>query len=144
MDTLLDYLKDFFTNPSIILFGAITVVEFVPIKINPWKSILKWIGNALNGDVEKELSETRRELSEMKRDFEETKAQDKRWNILNFASSCRKGEEHSREEWKHVISEIAEYEKYTEEKNIRNGVIEEDSEFLRELYHERNMKNDFL
>lgn len=82
-------------------------------------------------------------ISEFKRDFEETKAQNKRWSILSFARSCRNGEKHTREEWKHAISELAEYEAYTEKKKIENGVIEEDAKFLRELYHDRNVKNDF-
>lgn len=86
----------------------------------------------------------RKIITEFKRDFEETKAQNKRWSILSFARSCRYGETHSREEWKHAISELAEYEAYTEKKKIENGVIEEDAKYLRELYHERNMKNDFL
>lgn len=83
-------------------------------------------------------------LSEFKRDFDETKAQNKRWSILSFARSCRNGEMHTREEWKHAISELAEYEAYTENKKINNGVIEEDAKYLRELYHERNLKNDFV
>lgn len=134
---IIETLKDFVTNPGVILIGAITIFEIAPIKINPWKSLFKWIGNAVNGDMQKELSE-------LKRDFEETKAQDKRWRILEFSRSCRNGVKHSREEWKHAISELAEYEQYTEDKHIVNGVMEEDAKFLRELYHERLAKNDFL
>lgn len=134
---IIETLKEFVTNPGVILIGAITIFEIAPIKINPWKSLFKWIGNAVNGDMQKELSE-------LKRDFEETKAQDKRWRILEFSRSCRNGVKHSREEWKHAISELAEYEQYTEDKDIVNGVMEEDAKFLRELYHERLTKNDFL
>ena len=127
---------DFITNPGVIL-GAITLIEVAPIKINPWKWLFKWIGDAINGDM-------RKDLSELKRDFEETKAQDKRWRILEFARSCRNGVKHSREDWKHAISELAEYEQYTEDKHITNGVMEEDAKFLRALYQERLTKNDFL
>lgn len=132
----MDYLKDIISNP-IAWVGAITVIEIVPIKINPWKWILSWIGEAINGDI-------RRDLSEFKRDFEETKANDMRWNILNFANSCRRHEEHGKDEWRHVMSQIKEYEEYTEKKHINNGVIEEDTKFLRELYRDRNYKNDFF
>lgn len=134
---MIETIKEFITNPGVIIMGAITLFEVAPIKINPWKSLFKWIGNAIYGDM-------RKDLAELKRDFEETKAQDKRWRILEFTRSCRNGVRHSREEWKHAISELAEYEQYTEEKGITNGVIEEDSKFLRELYHERLAKNDFL
>ncbi len=130
-------LIDVFTNPSVVFIGAITLIEVTPIKINPLRMLFKWIGKAVNGDIQKDLSE-------LKRDFEETKAQDKRWRILEFSRSCRNGVQHSREEWKHAISELAEYEEYTKKKNIINGVMEEDAKFLRELYRERNMKNDFL
>ncbi len=134
---MIETIKEFITNPGVILVGAITLFEVAPIKINPWKSLFKWIGNAIYGDM-------RKDLADLKRDFEETKAQDKRWRILEFTRSCRNGVRHSREEWKHAISELAEYEQYTKDKGITNGVIEEDSKFLRELYHERLEKNDFL
>lgn len=137
MTEIVEYLKEFVTSPSVIIVGAITLIEVTPIKVNPWRWLFSWIGNLINGDI-------RRDLKELKRDFEETKAQDKRWHILNFANACRNGKLHSREEWNHVISELAEYEEYTERKNITNGVIEENAKYLRELYHERNKKNDFL
>ena len=130
-------IEEILTHPSIILVGVVTLVEIVPIKINPWKTLFQWIGNCITGELKSNLSE-------MKKDFEETKAQDKRWHILNFANTCRNGVLHSKDEWQHVISELGEYEAYTEKKGITNGVIEEDAKYLRELYHERNMKNDFL
>jgi hypothetical protein len=130
LEVIIELVKE---NLSIVFLGAITVFEIVPIKLKPWT----WFGNLLLGDV-------RRDLAELKRDFEETKANDMRWNILNFANSCRRHEEHGTDEWRHVISQISEYEDYTKRKKIQNGVIEEDTKYLRELYHDRNVKNDFL
>ena len=137
MQTIIEYLENLATNPSVVLFGVVTLVEVTPIKLNPWKWLFSWIGNAINGDI-------RRDLSELKRDFEETKAQDKRWRILDFSDSCRRDEKHTKEEWEHVISELKEYERYVSEKQIDNGVLDENAKYLRELYHERNVKNDFL
>lgn len=134
---LIEYLTEFITSPSIVLVGAVTLIEIVPIKVNPWKWLFSWIGNAINGDI-------RKDLTELKRDFEETKTQDKRWRILNFANSCREGKKHTKEEWDHVISEMKEYENYTIKKSISNGVIEANAEYLRELYQERCRNNDFL
>lgn len=133
----LEALQEFVTHPGFVVLGAVTLFEIAPIKINPWKWLFKWLGRAINGDI-------REDLTELKRDFEETKAQDKRWHILNFANSCRNGKQHSKDEWQHVMSELREYEAYTERKHIVNGVISEDAKYLRELYHERNIKNDFL
>ena len=135
--TLIDYLKDMFTTPSVIIFGAITLIEIAPIKINPWAALFKWIGKMINGDL-------REQVMELKRDFEKKNVEDMRWEILNFANTCRRGTNHSKDEWRHVMDQLYDYEKYTEKKGITNGVIEEDAHFLRELYHERNLKNDFL
>jgi hypothetical protein len=134
---LIEQLIEFISHPGVFIVGAVTLFEIAPIKINPWKSLFKWIGKMINGELQKDLSE-------LKKDFEETKAQNKRWQILEFSRSCREGVRHSREEWKHAISEVAEYEAYTKKKNIVNGVIEEDAKYIRELYKERNMQNDFL
>ena len=137
MPDILQQLVDFVTQPGVVLIGAITLIEVTPIKLNPWKWLFTIIGNLLYGDM-------RKDIKELKRDFEETKAQDKRWHILNFANNCRNGKLHSREEWNHVISELAEYEAYTEAKDITNGVIEENSKYLRALYQERIKRNDFI
>ncbi len=134
---VLEYIKEIVTNPSVIFVGAITLIEVSPIKVNPWKKIFAWIRDLFLGEI---ISQ----LMELKRDFEETKAQDKRWHILSFARSCRQGEKHTKEEWNHAISELKDYEEYTKKKNISNGVIEENAKYLRELYHERLTKNDFL
>ncbi len=133
----IEYAKAFITHPGFVLISAVTLFEISPIKINPWKWLFKWVGRAINGDI-------REDLTEFKRDFEETKAQDKRWHILSFVNSCRRGQQHSKDEWQHVMSELKDYEAYTERKHIANGVIDEDAKYLRELYHERNIKNDFL
>ena len=141
---IVDYLKDIFTNPTVIIFGAITLFEIVPININPWTTLFRWIGKAINGELKEQLSDLSSDVSELKSDFEMKKAEDMRWEILEFANTCRIGNEHSKDEWRHVMNQVSEYEEYTERKGITNGVIEEDTRFLRELYHERNLRNDFL
>ena len=83
-------------------------------------------------------------LNEMKHETEEDKAKEKRWHILDFVNSCRHGRTHTREEWNHVISELADYETFTERKGIKNGVIEEDAKYLRKLFQENNETNNFL
>ena len=137
MKFLLDLLDFIECNPGITLIGSATVLQFAPIKIDPWTKFFKFIGDCINGEIKKQLSE-------LKRDFEETKAQDKRWHILSFANSCRNGKRHSKDEWEHLIAELREYEKYTEDKEIPNGVFEEDAKYLRNLYQKISIDNDFL
>lgn len=125
------------TNPFVGCFLVVTLVEIVPIKINPWSSILRWIGSKTTGNL-------REIVWELKRDFEDYRANSLRWDILDFANSCRNGREHSKDEWRHVLDQLKFYEEYVEQHNINNGVFEEDAKYLRELYQERNKKNDFF
>ena len=134
---IIESVREFLTSPEVIIFGSLTLVEFIPIKLNPLRWTGRKIGELLIGDL-------RKEFAEFKRDYEERNAKEMRRHILDFANSCRNGVLHSREEWEHIIAELREYEEYTEKKKIPNGVIEEDAKYLRELYRERNMKNDFL
>lgn len=134
---LIESLKEFFTNPGIIFVGVITIVEITPIKINPWRWLFTKIGNLLTGDLRKDLNEVKAELRE-------TKVQNWRWNVLDFANSCRNGRRHSHDEWRHTISQLAEYENYIERNEITNGVFEEDARFLREQYQLHCKNNDFL
>ncbi|MCM1269378.1 MAG: hypothetical protein NC247_01965 [Ruminococcus flavefaciens] len=129
LEELIQFIKDL---AGILAILGI-VIEITPIKINPFS----WIGARLNKSINKEITELRR-------DFEVTKANNMRWEILSFANSCRRGISHSKDEWHHILNIMKEYDEYTKEKDIVNGVIEEDSRYLRELYQERNHKNDFF
>lgn len=133
MEMILNFITE---NTSLVVLGAVTLVEIVPIKINPLKFLGRWIGNFLVGDLKEEFAT-------LKKDFEESRANNMRWNILNFARSCRKGEEHSEEEWKYAITQLKMYESFCKEKKVSNGVIEETAKYLRELYSKRLHKNDF-
>ena len=135
---ILKELIDFIShNPWFTLFGTLTIIQVAPIKIDPWKWILGFIKKALVGELQEKLEA-------LTKDVEQEKVDNKRWNILDFANSCRNGRMHTKEEWNHCLSQLKEYESYCEEKDIDNGVIEEDAKYLRELYHERCIKNDFL
>ena len=148
---IFEYLDVLTSNPTVILFGAITLIEFTPIKINPWGWIFSHIGNSLNKNVRKDIGELqcsveiiKNKQTELKHELEEDRAQNKRRHILEFANSCRRGQEHDQEEWNNVITDIKDYENIITEQGLSNGVIEENIKYLRELYHDRNVKNDFL
>ena len=133
MTALIDYAKELLSNPGVVLIGAVTLVEITPIKIHPWK----WLTNLLLGDIRKEISDLRNEVTE-------TKVQTWRWNVLDFANSCRNGRRHSHDEWRHTMSQLAEYEAYIERNNIPNGIFDEDARYLRNLYQRLSDENDFL
>lgn len=147
----LEGIKEFFTKPEVILFGAVTLIEIVPIKINPWRWLFKWIGSAVNAEDRKNIQEIKdgldkvnKTVDEIKKEREKDKASDKRWRILDFINSSRHSRTHTREEWNHALSELAEYEKFCEDNDIPNGVIDEGAKYLRDLYQENCRNNNFL
>lgn len=133
VDALIEGFKTMVANPWVLLFGTVTLIEVVPVKLHPWK----WIGNLIFGSIRSELKELRQELTEMK-------VQNWRWNVLDFANSCKNNRRHTLDEWKHTISQLAEYETYIEDNNITNGVFEEDAKYLRDEYQEHCKNHDFL
>ena len=132
-DTIFANINEIISNPWVQLFTSLVVVEVIPIKINP----LRWLRQLMFGDILKKIEELRKELTDIK-------VQNWRWNVLDFANSCRNGRRHSHDEWQHAITQLADYEEYTDRNKIVNGVFEEDAKFLREEYQEHCKNNDFL
>lgn len=133
IEVLLENMKELLTNPWALLFGTVTLIEIVPIKIHPWK----WLGNLFLGDLRKDMQSLRNEVTDMK-------VQNWRWNVLDFANSCKNGRRHTLDEWKHTIDQLAEYERYITRNEITNGVFDEDAKYLRDEYQDHCRKNDFL
>lgn len=134
MEQLINLLKD---NLFITIIGAITLVQIVPIKIDPWSMIGKALKGWLVGDIEVRLDDLSSEILA-------EKVNNARWNVLDFANTCRQGRKHTHEEWQHCLNELSWYERYCEKHNIPNGVMEECSKYLRDTYQTRLEKNDFL
>lgn len=124
-------------HAELIIIGLLTFVQISPIKIDPWDMLLNIIKNALVGDIEKEMHS-------IKKDVAEEKINNIRWNVLDYANSCRNGRKHTKDEWYHVIGQLKEYERLVEENDIDNGVMEEETKYLRKVFEERLEKNDFL
>jgi len=131
-------------NPEIMIVGSMTLIQITPIKIEPWTVVLRWLGKGLNGNVQHQLDNLSSDVVEMKKDFNSKIINDMRWNILNFSNSCKNGSRHTREQWHYTISQLAEYESYVKNEGVINGVMAEESKYLKKLYHESCEKNDFL
>lgn len=128
----------------IIFLGLSAIIEIAPIKINPWSKMFRWVGNIILSELRTDFNELSTEMMTFKREQEAKNANDMRWAIINFANSCRRGEQHSKDAWRHVLNQISEYEDYTEKHNIINGVVDAESEYLHELFQERCRRNDFI
>ena len=108
------------TGAAILLL--LSLIQISPVKLDPWDRIFAWVGGKLNGNLQKQVREIWINMH--------------RQAILQFARECRAGQEHSEEEWSHVLNVADEYEQYCQKNNVINGVVKQDTLYIRQLYQE--------
>ena len=105
-----------------VLVLFLTLIQVSPIRLNPWDRLFEWLGGKLNGRLHKQVRDlwinTHRQV------------------LLTFARECRNQMEHSADEWAYVLNIADEYEIYCEKNDVTNGVVKEDTRYIRELYQE--------
>lgn len=128
-----------------------TFVEVSKIKINPWSSLFRWIGNCLMADVKAELKEVKEEQKELaKRQDELTRqraidAADRiKAEIFSFYNECQKGQRHSEAEFNHIIQQNKKYDDLIEETGEENGVYTAEYKYILAIYEKCQREKDFL
>lgn len=152
-------LKEILMGGSGVLVIILTLVQFSPIKIDPWSAIrrgigrlLKWIGRTLNSDVLSKLDEleegqieTKKQLAEHIQLDGERDANARRRNILNFDAELVRGENYTHEYFVDLLADIDEYEQYCEDhpgyKNNRAVLAIAN---IKRVYAENERNNSFL
>ena len=105
----------------------LSLIQISPLKLNPWDKLLGWFGKKLNGGLESEIKNLQKQVRELW-------INNHRQSILTFARECRADIDHSAEEWSHILNLCEEYENYTEKNDITNGVVRQNTRYIRELY----------
>ena len=111
-----------------------SLIEISPLKLNPWKHLLKWTGKTINEDTDKKIDDLQKQVRDMW-------VNNHRNQILIFAREARGGIEHSPDEWTNVLNQAEEYEKYVHERGITNGIVTQDTEYIRNLYQEMSREH---
>lgn len=122
------------TGIVIVVGLCLSLIQIAPIKINPWDSILGWVGSKVNASVKNDIAEVRKQSDIQKEEFREFWIDYQREAILRFSRECSQETPHSREEWNHILDIIKRYETFCSKHDIANGVIEENSSYLRDLH----------
>ena len=112
-----------------VIIILMSLVQIAPVKLNPWDSILGWLGKKTGGDVRDQLAALQKQVSDLW-------INSHRQSILTFARECRADIDHDAEEWNHILSVADEYETYCETNTVSNGVVKADTRYIRELYQE--------
>lgn len=141
---LWDMLKQ--NAPAAALFVLILsfIVQITPIKINPWSAILKYIGKSMTGEACGKMDILISRVQDIEQNVIENEKDRIRWEILDFANSCRNGRKHTKDEFQHILTLNTKYRRLLEETNDANGVFEVEIEYIKHVYSERLEKNDFL
>ena len=113
----------------VLLILLFSMIQVSPLKLNPWDSILGWIGKKVNGDIHDQLKELKKQVSDLWISAH-------RQSILTFARECRANIDHDAEEWNHILSIADEYEVYCAKNTVSNGVVKADTKYVRDLYQE--------
>ena len=94
------------------LAAVLTLVQLSPIKLDPWTAIAKALGKAFNGEVLKEISETKTKLETHIQVDDERAADQHRVRILTFNTELLRGQRHTREDFIDILCEVDAYESY--------------------------------
>lgn len=113
----------------VLLIVLLSFIQISPIKINPWDRIFAWIGRKMNEEVEEEIHGLKKQIRDLW-------INNHRQSILTFARECRAEISHSAEEWSHVLNLCEEYENFCEKNDVTNGVVRENTLYVRQLYQQ--------
>lgn len=120
------------------------VIEVSPIKINPLSVVFAWIGKKLNADTVAKFEALSKQIDSLSERTAKKEIDDLRWNILNFANTCRNHVRHTKEEFNHVIAAHDEYETILKQMGKTNGQIDMDFKFIMDVYYDCLKNNSFL
>ena len=118
--------------------------EIAPIKINPVSTFLKWLGRKLNGEIHGKLESLEGKFDRLAEDVDGNRVEQIRWEILDFANSCRHKRKHTKDEFTHILQQHTKYEELIKKRNMENGVIDEEYKYIVELYNRCCHENSFL
>ena len=148
MEKILSWLSQYWFAA---LISCSCLIEIVPIKINPISSLLKWVGEKTNETSNKKIIEIGTRLTNVEaaqKALNQTVDQNEidriRYEVLEFANSCRNGKRHTRDGFLHIIALTDKYEKLLKKYDLANGVFEAEYKYILSLYQTCQLNNDFL
>ena len=141
VEQILDWLVKNFLQ-VIVIFSIF--IQITPIKWNPITTFAKWLGKIFTKELNDLITTMQENIDDIRDDIDENEKDRIRWEVLDFANSCRNGRQHTQEEFRHIATLNDKYKILLERTKDKNGVFEAEYKYIDELYQERLKKNDFL
>ena len=144
MEQLQTFLSEFWGWIAMGAFGLTTLIEVTPIKINPWSKLFKFIGSQINGEMMEMVKDLSSKVEEQGARIDDNERDRIRYEILDFANSCRNKRRHSIDEFEHIFEINDKYHEILERRKEKNGRIDRDMKYIQELYIKNQENDDFL
>ena len=114
-----------------VAIAVLSLVQISPIKINPWSFIAKHLGRALNAEIFDRLDMDAAVTSRVR--------------ILRFNDELLRDEEHTKEAYDQVLSDIDVYEAYCiSHPDFKNNKTKMSASYIIASYQEHLENHDFL
>lgn len=124
-------MKEFVETGGSVLLIALTLVQVAPIRINPWSTIARVIGKALNADLNEKM--------------DANEAKTARYRILRFDDEIRHKIRHSKEHFDQIIEDVDTYERYCQDHpRFPNGKAVSATDNVKRTYEKCKAENSFL
>ena len=128
-----------------VILILLTLVQISPLKINPWNTIARWIGKAINGEVLEKLETVEKRMNEHIKADDERDADMHRARILQFNTELLRDIKHTKEDFTEILYNIDCYERYCREHpDYQNNRAVHAIANIGRVYDERLAKHDFL
>ena len=124
-------MKEFVETGGSVLLIVLTLVQVAPNRINPWSTIARTIGKALNADLNEKM--------------DANEAKTARYRILRFDDEIRHKIRHSKEHFDQIIEDVDTYERYCQDHpRFPNGKAVSATDNVKRTYEKCKAENSFL
>ncbi|MCR4717537.1 MAG: hypothetical protein K5656_10175 [Lachnospiraceae bacterium] len=142
---------------TILVIALLSLIQIVPIKINPWSWLGKQVGRVINKEVmdkQDQFLATSQEyrkkndlqIKKLESKLDKQSAEGARNRILRFGDEVKNKQlRHSEEYYNQILADITDYGNYCKEHpDFQNERTVVTTKIIKEAYEEHVKNNDFL
>lgn len=131
IEHILDWLVKNFLQ-VVVIFSVF--IQITPVKWNPLTSFAKWLSKIFTKELNESIEDLQDDLKDIREDIDENEKDRIRWEVLNFANTCRHDHKHTKDEFQHIITLNDKYKVLLERTKDKNGIFESEFKYIKDLY----------
>lgn len=117
MSQIIDVIRSDGGSWLVIVVIMMSIVQISPLKINPWDTLLKWLGSKFNQGINTSLTDLKdtidgqsKDIQQLRNTVNENQAMTSRYRIIRFDDEMISGVVHSQDHIEQIIEDIRVYE----------------------------------